>query len=479
MSGAGHDGLPPGWIKAPLGSVVEILDSRRIPLNSDQRAVRPGPYPYYGANGQAGVIDDYLFDGDYALLAEDGGYFDDRKRGVAYRATGRFWVNNHAHIVGPLGGMETQFLVFAFNNLDWMAYVSGTTRLKLTQGKMAEAPLLVPPLNEQKRIVAKIEALQARSDAAKEALDAIPPLLEKFRQSVLAAAFRGDLTKKWREAHPDVEAASKLLERIRAERRRKWEEANPKKKYVEPEPVDTEGLPELPAGWCWASVDEFTTKVADGVHQKPTYVESGIPFVTVKNLTAGPGISFDDVNYITPSDHAEFIRRTHPERGDVLISKDGTLGVVRHIDTERVFSIFVSVAVMKPVVRETGHHLALMLQTPQVQRLLVATGSGLKHIHLRDLRVTPIPIPPLVEQAVIIEQVADQMKRQDSVLAALHGSYRLSATLNQSILAKAFRGELVPQDPNDEPASVLLERIRHERDEQQSLQVRSRRHVPR
>ena len=343
------------------------------------------------------------------------------------------------------------------------ALVRGALYPAVNSEEVRSSEIAVPPLPEQKRIVAKIEALQARSDAAKEALDAIPPLLEKFRQSVLAAAFRGDLTKKWREAHPDVEPASKLLERIRAERRRRWEEANPKKKYVEPEPVDTEGLPELPEGWCWASVEEFTTRVADGVHQKPTYVASGIPFVTVKNLTAGPGISFDDLNYITSTDHAEYTRRTNPERGDVLISKDGTLGVVRHIDTDRVFSIFVSVALMKPVHRGTGRHLALVLETPQVQGLLVAKGSGLKHIHLSDLRTTPIPIPPIMEQSVLRRAVDEHMASLAAARTAAQAVTVNLASLNQSILAKAFRGELVPQDPNDEPAAVLLERIRQER----------------
>ena len=117
----------------------------------------------------------------------------------------------------------------------------------------------LPGTNEQKRIVAKLDALQARSDAAKQALDAIPPLLERFRQSVLAAAFRGDLTRAWRAQDPDVEPASELLARIRVERRRRWEEANPRKTYVEPEPVDVTGLPELPEGWCWSTPRDIFT----------------------------------------------------------------------------------------------------------------------------------------------------------------------------------------------------------------------------
>ena len=127
----------------------------------------------------------------------------------------------------------------------------------------------MPPLAEQRRIVAKIEALQERSRRAREALSEVGPLLEQFRQSVLAAAFRGDLTADWRAAHPHVEPASALLQRIRAERRHRWEQAelakyeakgqkppkNWQEKYQEPSRSTIPDLPELPAGWAWATLE--------------------------------------------------------------------------------------------------------------------------------------------------------------------------------------------------------------------------------
>jgi type I restriction enzyme S subunit len=154
------------------------------------------------------------------------------------------------------GGVDHIWLKNSINAQQFRSEIdqaaSGTTRKRISRKNLGSLPLPLPPLNEQRRIVAKIEALQERSKAAKAALDAIPPLLEKFRQSVLAAAFRGDLTKSWRERQPEIEPATVLLDRIRAERRRRFTEANPKKKYIEPAPVDPSGLPELPAGWCWA-----------------------------------------------------------------------------------------------------------------------------------------------------------------------------------------------------------------------------------
>jgi type I restriction enzyme, S subunit len=174
---------PVGWTETHLESVVEILDSQRIPVNAKNRALRKGPYPYYGANGQVDSIDTFIFDGDFALLAEDGGYFDDPSRPVAYRVNGRFWANNHVHILKMLGRIPSQFLIHTLNHADLMPFVSGTTRLKLNPSAMRKIHVPLPPLNEQKRIVARIGELQARSRRAREALESIPDLLEQLRQS--------------------------------------------------------------------------------------------------------------------------------------------------------------------------------------------------------------------------------------------------------------------------------------------------------
>src|SRR4051794_40018672 len=93
--------LPRGWREAPLFDIAELHDNRRVPLNQIQRSQRQGPYPYYGANGLVDHIDGYMYDGQYVLLAEDGGYFDEPERGVAYEVDGQFWVNNHAHVLKP------------------------------------------------------------------------------------------------------------------------------------------------------------------------------------------------------------------------------------------------------------------------------------------------------------------------------------------------------------------------------------------
>ncbi len=176
--------------------------------------------------------------------------------------------------------VEAPFLVAALNcpqgkdRAEAHAHGSGRMRINLDDVRSLEMPLA--PQNEQRRIVAKLERLGSRSTKARAHLGRVPQLLEKLKRSILAAAFRGDLTADWRAAHPDVEPASKLLERIRAERRRRWEDGlkakgkDPKKAtYEEPAAVDASELPELPPTWCWITLGEVLAGIDAGRSPRP------------------------------------------------------------------------------------------------------------------------------------------------------------------------------------------------------------------
>jgi Restriction endonuclease S subunits len=169
-------------------------------------------------------------------------------------------------------------------------------------------------------------------------------------------------------------------------------------------------LGEVPETWNVENLERLTTKIVDGVHKKPEYIEKGVPFLTVKNLTSSSGIDFSDVNYISETDHLEYLKRANPEQGDILVTKDGTLGIVRMIETEIDFSIFVSLALLKPDKDKINNrYLCYALEAPFIQNQfgLNATGSALKHIHLKDFRKTLCPVPPLEEQKKIIEILDD------------------------------------------------------------------------
>src|SRR5713101_5967429 len=149
--------MPSSWAVEPLGSIVDILDSQRIPINSDERAKRPGDVPYYGATGQVGWIDDHLFDEELVLLGEDGAPFLDSAKTKAYIIKGKSWVNNHAHVLRGRPGISNRFLMHQLNRVDFRRFVSGTTRLKLPQAPMRQIPLAIAPELEQVRIDDEIE----------------------------------------------------------------------------------------------------------------------------------------------------------------------------------------------------------------------------------------------------------------------------------------------------------------------------------
>jgi type I restriction enzyme S subunit len=313
--------IPSHWKSGTLGDEVEILDSKRVPVNAKERADRVGAVPYYGATGQVGLIDEALFNEELVLLGEDGAPFFDRTRDVAYRIQGPAWVNNHAHVLRAGRRMTNRFLMHQLNQVDYRPFVSGTTRAKLPQGPMKEIPLVLPPLDEQHRIVAAVETHFSRLDAAVASLTRAKANVKRARASVLKAAVEGRLVPTEaalaRAEGREYEPATVLLERILAERKAAWAASGAKGKYKEPVDPETAGLPELPEGWCWASVDAVTL-VSGGITKNAGRAqrEQLVPYLRVANVYADD-LRLDDVSSITVSD-AE-LARLLLQRGDLLI----------------------------------------------------------------------------------------------------------------------------------------------------------------
>ena len=303
----------------------------------------------------------------------------------------------------------------------------------------------------------------------------MPPLLEKLRQSILAAAFRGDLTKDWRAKHPEVEPASELLKRIRVERRRKWEEGELagmkakkkvptddkwKAKYEEPEPVDATELPELPERWCWASTEEIVrAPIAYGVVQPGPEVPGGVPFVRAMDMD-DDALLLGQIRCIA-HDIADAYPRTQLEFGDIL------LGIVRAAKVAVVPQALVDGNVVRGIARlapwpgVVSEYIAALLASPSAQERLLAKHRGIDMpvINLADVRVLPIPLAPTAEQSIIAERVGQLRDRLRGEGAALRKLAAQADALEKAYLAAAFRGDLVPQDPNDEPAKVMLARV--------------------
>jgi len=182
--------LPAHWRVVRLGEVVEIHDKLRIPLSDKQRQSRKGIYPYCGANGVLDYIDDYLFEGEFVLLAEDGGYWG-KFESSAYIMKGRFWVNNHAHVLRAIEKYAINgFLLYMLNFMDISVFISGTTRGKLTQGVLKNLPIPLPPLDEQREIARILQAVDAKIAAEQARRTALEELFKTLLHQLMSGRIR-------------------------------------------------------------------------------------------------------------------------------------------------------------------------------------------------------------------------------------------------------------------------------------------------
>lgn len=338
------------------------------------------------------------------------------------------------------------------------------------QSRILSIRVPLPAQGEQRRIVEAVESYITRLDDAVATLERVERNLKRYRASVLKSAVEGRLVPTEaalaKQEGRTYEPASVLLERILTERRRRWSESGKKGKYQEPIPPDTTNLPKLPEGWCWATVEQMATLITDGDHNPPPRVADGVPHLTAKHIKRWR-ILFGGCSYVTPEGFEQTRARYEPMCDDVIVTCVGTVGETAVVPTDCVFSADRNLAAVRLLPHGVmPRFLMYILTSPDIRtRILGASGSTAQpHLYLSDLRSLPIPVPPESEQHRIVEYLDSQMSDDDSMLALTHASRRRCNRLRQSILKWAFEGKLADQDPTDEPASVLLERIKAERD---------------
>lgn len=492
--------IPTAWQLARLGSLTTKVGSGATPRGGEA-AYKPTGVPLIQSmnvhfdglrreglafidDTQAKALDGVIVEANDVLLNITGASIGRVTTAPTDLAGAR--VNQHVAIIRPVPEVLPTFVARWLASPSVQRFIedeeSGATRQALTKEKILDFELPIPPLNEQRRIVEKLDAVFERSKAAKARLERLPALLEKLKRSVLAAAFRGDLTKDWRSANPHVEPASVLLARIRAERKRRWEEAlrskgkDPKKATYEEPPVDVAGLPELPETWAWASLEALSALVTDGDHNPPTRVEFGVPHLTAKNVK-GWQLRFDDCSYVSETGFAQTSARYLPLAGDVIVTCVGTLGQTAVVPVGARFSADRNLAAVRPEGGMSSQFVMLSLNEPRTAAALFA-GSGSSaqpHLYLSDLRKAAIAVAPPREQAALCEVIGGLLSAVAAIGERVQGTKRRHIRLEQAALAKAFRGDLVPQHPADEPAAVLLERIRAARVEQRPRRALSAR----
>lgn len=455
--------LPAGWVVCQLSDIGHIVTGK-TPSTKEPRFyggeipfIKPGDLDHSGAviSTEVYLTDDGLTEvpalpPDSIVVTCIGNL---GKVGITTKLSAS---NQQINAVVPDQGVDPTYIFHYCKTLKpWLESESSATTISIVnKGVFSTAPVALPPLTEQTRIAQKLDELLAQVDSLKARIDAIPALLKRFRQSVLAAAVSGRLTEEWRgkntgELGPVLNPKAKALGM---------------EELAAAEELLTEPLPTFWKKYALEQLVEPDRGIPYGIVQTGSAVDKGIPTVRcgdVKSLF----IDTSSLKIVSAEIEHEY-KRTRLKGGEVLLAIRGSVGNVGVAPAAlRDCNISREVAMIPTLPSVLPFYLACLLQSPLGQRLLVGKVRGVaqKGINLSDVRRLPVALPPYEEQTEVVCRVEQLFAFADQLEAKVTSAKSRIDHLTQSILAKAFRGELVPQDPNDAPASVLLERIKAQR----------------
>lgn len=489
--------LPTNWAVATLDELSDVVAGNPAPQGAE--FFEGGTYPFVRVfdmgknNGQVhlrktrDLVNEKaaknlkVFPAGSILFTKSGASTLLNQRAIL--ATDSFVVSHIAASI-PVIGVDSKWLYYWLTLIDFatLAHATNMPSLPLSRAKNIEIPFA--PFSEQKRIIAKIEELFSELDNGIESLKTAREQLKVYRQVMLKHAFEGKLTANWREQNKDkLETADQLLARVKSEREaryqqqqsdwkaavKKWEEGEkesrkPKKPKVilALTKIEISELPQIPEGWVWSELCDLSLKITDGEHFRPPVQDHGIYFLSAKDVRES-GVSLDDPLYIDEDTAQKARLRCDPEKGDILIvSRGATVGRMCVVDIDDEFCLLGSVILIKVIEQIESLYLVALLKSPRINQAIVSLSGATAQqaIYLRDIQHVAVPICSQAEQREISKILDEKFSITIEVEAAIELEIRRSESLRQSILKKAFSGQLVEQDPNDEPASILLERIK-------------------
>lgn len=394
--------LPDGWHWAKLGEVCDFLDSRRIPVNDSERVRRIAGkaqsdlYPYYGANGQVGWIDSYIFDEPLVLLAEDGGNFGSSDRPIAYAVSGRYWVNNHAHVLRPRDGIDFDYCLHALRiRPDVGSLVSGSTRAKLNKETASRIPIPLPPLAEQQRIAAILTEQMAAVEKARAATEAQLQAAKILPASYLREVFESAEAKHW-----------------------------PKKR-----------------------LGNHVTKIGSGVTPsggQASYLAAGVPLIRSQNVHMNR-FEPSGLAYISEAQD-KIMNGSRVQKGDVLLNITGaSIGRVCVAPPEMCPA---NVNQHVSIIRSDGSfepsYLSFFISQPHFQKHIMGSQAGATRQALTKSLIEgfEIPFPDIQMQRQIVDLLNKKMESIDSARHALAEQLKAINHLPGTMLKQAFSGKL-------------------------------------
>ncbi len=427
-----ENNLPKGWANAKLKDLCDMVYGKGLLT----KFLTEEGYPVYGANGIIGKYSKYIYKEPQVIISCRGA-----ASGVIHKTIPYSFVTSNS-IVLQLNSkaIDLDYFQKSIMSVDRSKIVTGSAQPQITIENLNDLEFPIAPLSEQHRIVAKLDAVMQKVESNKQRLDKIPKLLKRFRQSVLAAAVSGKLTEDWRK----------------------------KKEYV----LETD----LPLNWKLEKIDKLVNSTKTDLRTGPfgtalkknEHQPTGIPVWGIESI--GENGSFTGYNKIfVTKEKAKELKSFEVKGGNIIISRSGTVGEICILPDDVQYGL-ISTNLMKIVLNNDiilSKYFCWLFDGSQIvidKLRELCTGSTRLFLTQTILKQIDYPLPPRVEQIEIIRRVEHLFVFADKIEARYTKAKTMLDRLPQSILAKAFRGELVAQDPNDEPASVLLERIKAEKE---------------
>jgi len=479
--------LPVGWVRTSVGELYEFEYGKSLTKHSRTDA---GEYSVFGSNGVVGKHDSYLIEGPALIVGRKGA------AGAVSYSPGNCWPIDTTYFIRDNPNLSLKFSYYLLQLLNLTKHEKSTAIPGLNRNDAYAEPVLLPPLPEQKRIVAKIEELFSELDKGIESFKTAREQLKVYRQALLKHAFEGKLTAAWREENKSkLETAEVMLKRIQTERAeryrqqvKEWEKAvkewekggkqgSKPGKPSQPKqlpPLTAEELaelPELPKGWGWTRLGNCNATIFDGPFgsnlKSSDYVADGVRVIRLENIG---NLNFVEgkESYISPAKYESLKDHTVSARDIIFAS----------FITENVRVVMLPHSVTKAInkadcfcVRLFGEsankkYVEKFLSTRQVYKRLESLihGVGRPRINTTQLKDVAIPLCSAYEQSEIVNLLEGRLSEIDNLDQTITTALQQAETLRQSILKKAFSGQLVPQDPDNEPAAKLLARIKAEKE---------------
>ena len=479
-----QESIPQYWAQTKFGSIIELTYGKGLAKNSRNDE---GKYPVYGSNGIVGFHDRYLIEGPAIIVGRKGA------AGIPTYAKDNCWPIDTTYYVKSSPAYDLKFLYHLIHSLRLNQFDRSTAIPGLNRDDAYGLNINLPPFNEQQRIVSKLEELLSELDKGIEAFKTAREQLTVYRQAVLKHAFEGKLTEEWRKKHADeLEPTETLLEKIKAEREQRyrqqldnwkravkaWEASgkegkNPTKpgKPKELPPLTEEELselPELPKAWRWVGLSKISENIQIGpfgsLLHKADYISDGTPLVNpshIKDQRIEP-----DWNFTVSEKKMKSLRNYVMNEYDIVMGRRGEMGRCAVVsEKENGWLCGTGSLFVRLLPSAHSNFYCYVLSSRRTKDFLSGNsiGTTMRNLNQMILHNVPVPYCNLIEQNEVIQQIDSRLSVVEKLEQDIVDGLKQAEALRQSLLKKAFEGRLVPPDPNDEPASVLLERIKTEK----------------